>query len=230
MEGGRDHEMRREMRGRGDDERETWRPDVGEPYGDLELNPRNRGIQEFGPPADYAYHPHAGHELDPDYLHWREEQMRSHDRDYQEWRRSQQQRYDEDYRRFRAERREQFGRTFSDWRSQRSPVGGVPDTGVAPGVSGYGAKVGMPASYEANASSKPSGMPESPTSMNASPAAAQTGGSAPGGGLSGQGAGGDTSPEFGKEPPQVQAAASGRETPGSAQDRANDDRDETNRS
>jgi hypothetical protein len=233
MEGGRDHEMRREPRrrgGRGDDERETWRPDVGEPYGDLELNPRNRGIQEFGPPADYAYHPHAGHEFDPDYLHWRDEQMRSHDRDYQEWRRSQQQSYDEDYRRFRTERREHFGRTFSDWRSQRSPVGGVPDTGVAPGVSGYGAKVGMPTGYEADASSKPSGTIESPHSMNASPGAGQTGGSAEGG-LSGRGAGGDASPEFGKEPPQVQAASGGWDTRGpaqdKAQDRANDDRDET---
>jgi hypothetical protein len=108
MEGGHAHEMprdepRRRAR-RGDDERDTWRPDVGEPYGDLELNPRNRGIQEFGPPADYAYHPHAGHEFDPDYLSWRDERMRAHDRTYAEWRRSRQQRYDEDYRRARAGR------------------------------------------------------------------------------------------------------------------------------
>jgi hypothetical protein len=105
VEGGRDHEMRRALRGRDDDERETWRPADGAPYGDLELNPRNRGIQEFGPPADYAYHPHAGHEFDPDYLHWRDERMRAHDRDYQEWRRSQQARYDAEYRRLRADRR-----------------------------------------------------------------------------------------------------------------------------
>jgi hypothetical protein len=106
LEGGRDHEMRRETRGRGDDERETWRPAEGAPYGDLELNPRNRGIQEFGAPHDYAYHPHAGHEFDPDYLHWRDARMRDHDRAYQEWRRRRLESYDEDYRRLRAERRE----------------------------------------------------------------------------------------------------------------------------
>jgi hypothetical protein len=108
VEGGRAHEARRdERRGRGggDDERETWGPDVGEPYGDLELNPRNRGVQEFGPPADYAYHPPAGHEFDPDYLRWRDEQMRAHDHEYAEWRRERQRRYDEDYRRARADRR-----------------------------------------------------------------------------------------------------------------------------
>lgn len=231
MEGGRQHEMRRDpLRGRrrGDDERETWRPDVGEPYGDLELNPRNRGVQEFGPPADYAYHPHAGHEFDPDYLHWRDEQMRAHDRDYQDWRRSQQQSYDEDYRRFRTERREHFGRTFADWRNQRSGVGGVADTGVAPGVSGYGSKVAMPSGYDAGASSRPSGMIESPTSMNASPGASQTGGS-PQGGAHGHSAGGDTSPEFGREPDQVKAAAEGWDTRGSAHEKATEHRgrDET---
>lgn len=83
------------------DEREVWRPGDGAPYGDLELNPRNRGVQAFGPPADYAYHPPAGHEFDPDYLRWREARMRAHDRDYQEWRRDRQQRYDAEYRRTR---------------------------------------------------------------------------------------------------------------------------------
>jgi len=72
LEGGRDHEMRQEPPSRrawDDEERETWRPGDGGPYGDLELNPRNHGIQEFGAPHDYAYHPHAGHELDPDDSH-----------------------------------------------------------------------------------------------------------------------------------------------------------------
>jgi hypothetical protein len=229
MEGGHDHEMRRDERRfrgrRDDDERGAWRPDIGEPYGDAEFNPRNRGIQEFGPPADYAYHPHAGHEFDPDYLRWRDEQMRSHDRDYQEWRRSQQQSYDEDYHRFRAERREHFGRTFADWRNQRSAAGGVADTGAAPGVSGYGSKVGMPSGYDAGASQKPSGMIESTNSMNASAGASQAGGAAEGG-LHGRGAAGDTSPEFGKTPDQVKAAAEGWDTRGSAHDKANENRDE----
>jgi hypothetical protein len=106
LEGGRDHELPLETRGRYDDERETWSPADGAPYGDLELNPRTRGIQEFGPPHDYAYHPHAGHEFDPDYLHWRDAQMRAFDREYAEWRRRRLERYDEDYRRLRAEGRE----------------------------------------------------------------------------------------------------------------------------
>jgi hypothetical protein len=87
------------------DERETWRPGDGAPYGDLELNERNRGIQEFGPPADYAYHPRAGHEFDPDYLRWREERMRGHDRDYHEWRKRRRDSYDAAYRRLREQGR-----------------------------------------------------------------------------------------------------------------------------
>jgi hypothetical protein len=111
MEGGRAH-RRGEARGpdRGD-QRETWRRDQGQPYGDLELNARNRGIEEFGPPHDYAYHPQAGHEFDPDYLHWREEQMRGHDRDYHEWRRARRDAYDEDYRRRRRGRNPRGGET-----------------------------------------------------------------------------------------------------------------------
>jgi hypothetical protein len=93
------------------DQRETWRRDQGEPYGDLEFNARGRGAQEYGPPADYAYHPQAGHEFDPDYLHWREEQMRGHDRDYHEWRRARRDAYDEDYRKLRRERNPRGGRS-----------------------------------------------------------------------------------------------------------------------
>lgn len=209
VEGGRGHGTGERERRPDRDERETWRAEGG-PYGDLELNPRNRGVQQFGPPADYAYHPQAGHEFDPDYLHWREEQMRGHDRDYHEWRRAQQQTYDDDYRRFRSERREHFGRTFSDWRNQRSAVGGVADTGVAAGVSGYGDRVGMPSGYDARQSDKPTGMldPSGPS----------------GGASSGSGAapGGDRSPEFGKAPAQVQAASEGWDTRQAPEDRLAD--------
>jgi hypothetical protein len=223
IEGGRGHQMDRDRHDReAGDQRERWNPDRGEPYGDLELNPRNRGVEEFGPPHDYAYHPQAGHEFDPDYLHWREEQMRSHDRDYHEWRRNQRQAYDDDYRRFRTERREHFGRTFQDWRTQRSTAGGIADTTVAPGVSGYGAKVGMPSGYDAGAASRPSGMIEPPEDINASPAASQTAGETRGGG--GQPSGrGDSTPEFGKESPQVQAASEGWDGRGAPEDRVRRD-------
>lgn len=83
---------------------------------------------------------HSDHDFDPDYLRWREEQLRAHDRDYEAWRREQHRQYDEQYQQFRRERQRHFGETFLEWRSQRSAVGGVPDTGAAPGVSGYGGK------------------------------------------------------------------------------------------
>jgi hypothetical protein len=208
MEGGRQRRDEDRGRGRGH-QRETWRPDRGEPYGDLEFNARGRGGQEFGPPADYAYHPQAGHEFDPDYLHWREEQMRSHDRDYHEWRSAQRDSYDNDYRRFRHERRQEFGRTFQDWRSQRSTTGGIADTTVAAGVGDYGDKVGEPSGYDYGASQRPSGMIEPPGAMNASPAAAQTGGDGHDGHGSSAGGQGSREPEFGREPSQVQRAAGG---------------------
>jgi len=145
MEGGAQHRGREDREQDRGDHRESWRPDQGEPYGDLEFDPRNRGAREFGPPADYAYHPPAGHEFDADYLHWREEQMRSHDRDYQEWRTAQRDSYDDDYRRFRHERRQQFGRTFQDWRNERGAVGGIADTTAAAGVGDDGDKAGRAA-------------------------------------------------------------------------------------
>ncbi|MDE2486301.1 MAG: hypothetical protein KGO51_02795 [Alphaproteobacteria bacterium] len=232
MEGGREHDRRDDRRASVDrDERETWRPDRGEPYGDLELNPRNRGVQEFGPPSDYAYHPQAGHEFDPDYLHWREEQMRSHDRDYHDWRRDQRQAYDDDYRRFRDERREHFGRTFQDWRAQRSTADGVRSVTVMPGAGGpsggsggYGADAALPGGYATNSSDKPSGMPEPFTAMNASPAAGQTGGQTRAG-SDGPSRPGDSSPEFGKEPPQVQAASGGWDARGAPEARTEAARD-----
>lgn len=212
MEGGRQHRRGHDRGQDRGDQRETWRPDQGEPYGDLEFNARNRGAQEFGPPADYAYHPQAGHEFDPDYLHWREEQMRSHDRDYHEWRRAQRDSYDDDYRRFRHERRQQFGRSFEDWRNQRSTVGGVADMTVAPGVGDYGDKVGEPSGYIYGASQRPTGMIEPPDTMNATPTATQTGDHPQRGHASTGRAQESGEPEFGREPSQVQRAAGGERT------------------
>jgi hypothetical protein len=111
--------------------REQWREAGGAPYGDLELNPRDPGIQEFGAPHDYAYHPPQGHEFDPDYTRWRDQQLASHDRDYQEWRRHQQEQYDQEYRTFRAQRRDQFGASFQQWRDQRSGSEKAPGAGEA---------------------------------------------------------------------------------------------------
>lgn len=68
------------------------------------------------------------HDFDPDYLRWRDAQLRGHDRDYQDWRREQHRQYDEEYRRFRSERQRHFGQAFHEWRSQRSAAGGTPDT------------------------------------------------------------------------------------------------------
>jgi len=58
-------------------------------------------------------------DLDPDYLHWRTQQLQRHDRDYADWRRQQREQYDDEYRRFRAERRDDFHQRFQDWRAQR---------------------------------------------------------------------------------------------------------------
>lgn len=66
-------------------------------------------------------------EFDPDYLRWRDAQLRNHDRDYQDWRQDQMRQYDEQYRQFRSERQRNFGRAFHEWRSQRGdapPSGG----------------------------------------------------------------------------------------------------------
>lgn len=93
---GRGEDDRRRPR---DEGRERWRAEGG-PYGDLELNRDISGYEGFGAPHDYAYHPH----LDADYLSWRDEQMRRHDREYEEWRRDRSRQYDEDYRRSRGRR------------------------------------------------------------------------------------------------------------------------------
>lgn len=104
----------------------SWRPAGGAPYGDLELDTRGREYEAYGAPADYAYHPHA--EFEPDYLHWRDEQLRLHDRDYEDWRRRQQRQYDEDYRRFRTHRREGFSGTFREWRASQTAPGAATPT------------------------------------------------------------------------------------------------------
>jgi len=49
------------------------------------------------------------HQFDPDYVRWREEQLRNHERAYEAWRRDQHRQYDEEYRQFRSERRRRLG-------------------------------------------------------------------------------------------------------------------------
>jgi hypothetical protein len=99
--------------------RAAWRPGDGAPYGDLHMEGRNRGVEQYGAPADYAFHPSVEQAFDPDYLHWREQQLRRHDRDYADWRLHQAEQYDAEYRQFRDERREDFHERFQDWRAKR---------------------------------------------------------------------------------------------------------------
>jgi hypothetical protein len=169
-----------------------------------------QGQAGYGPQA----RSHDDPEFDPDYLRWRDQQLRAHDRDYAEWRRHQQGQYDEQYRQFRAERREQFGRAFHDWRTQRSAAGGKPDTTVAPGVSGYGDRTGIPgAATPSFGAAKPSGRIEPPGRISGDPAMTQTerqtGQSSAQGSTTTRAVGGSQTPGFGKEPPQVQASADG---------------------
>ena len=72
---------------------------------------------EFGG-HDYGFRPADDQEFDPDYLIWREQQMRGTTATTP-WRREQHRRYDDDYWKFRAERREDFHQRFQDWRAQR---------------------------------------------------------------------------------------------------------------
>lgn len=73
---------------------------------------------EYGPEPSRGYAPgsqiwesqsYAGRqqdpEFEPDYLHWRESQMRNLDRDYQSW---------------RDERRQKFSQDFDEWRNRRA--------------------------------------------------------------------------------------------------------------
>ena len=56
--------------------------------------------------AGYAFDARAPHEpgFDPDYVAWRDAQLRAYDRDYEAWRRELRRRYDEEYLRERAAR------------------------------------------------------------------------------------------------------------------------------
>ncbi|GAA0620911.1 hypothetical protein GCM10009422_15790 [Brevundimonas kwangchunensis] len=62
-----------------------------------------------GPGKDVARHNHhaSRHDFEPDYLHWREQQLSGFDRDYHDW---------------RSERREKFSADFDNWRSSRPQV------------------------------------------------------------------------------------------------------------
>ncbi|HYC98115.1 hypothetical protein [Brevundimonas sp.] len=50
---------------------------------------------------------HQHHDFEPDYLHWREQQLSAFDRDYSDW---------------RKERREKFSADFDSWRQSRPRV------------------------------------------------------------------------------------------------------------
>lgn len=94
------------------------------PYGDQPL-PHDAGSREFGLPADYAYHPNLDRDLEPEYLAWRDEQLRNHDRDYADWRAEQHKAYDDDYRAFRTERKSSFGKSFKEWQAERRASGEI---------------------------------------------------------------------------------------------------------
>jgi hypothetical protein len=99
-------------------------PDRGEGHGgdregELRAQGRTRGAGPYRAPGDHAFQPDIDQDFDPDYLHWRAQQMQRHDRDYADWRRHQHEQYDAEYRRFRAERRDDFHQRFQDWRAQR---------------------------------------------------------------------------------------------------------------
>lgn len=105
------------------------------PYGDQPLDPRDLGVREFGPPADYAYHPSAEIEFELEYLDWREERLADHDRDYAVWRAEQQRRYDAEYRAFRGEWQERYDRSFAEWRSRldsQDPLSAPASEGLRP--------------------------------------------------------------------------------------------------
>lgn len=218
MEAGGRRETRQRDSGRR--EFEQWRPHGGAPYGDLELNARTSGVEEFGAPHDYAYHPPQGHEFEPDYVNWREEQLRMHDRDYQEWRRHQHQQLDDEYRKFRTERRDTFGKHFHEWRSQRNMSTGMGRQDVAPGMDGQHRM----ADGFGGGGDMPSGRLESPAARTGSPSAGQSGSQPVGHGVGAQGSGTAGGSEFGNTPPQVQAASDGGDTRRDAEDRKDGDK------
>ena len=61
---------------------------------------------------------HEHHDFEPDYLHWRQQQLSAFDKDYSDW---------------RNERRHKFSSDFDTWRRNRADnpiVGDVADGGV----------------------------------------------------------------------------------------------------
>ncbi len=74
--------------------------------------------------------PEASYDLDPDYLHWRDQQMQHHDHDYADWRRHQKELYDDEYYRFRIERRDDFHERYQDWRARQDAANGSGPTAV----------------------------------------------------------------------------------------------------
>lgn len=85
--------------------------------------PRYGGRSESGPYPTHGYAPgaqiwegsgpgmggqsHEHHDFEPDYLHWRRQQLEAFDKDYSEW---------------RSERREKFSSDFDSWRKSRPRV------------------------------------------------------------------------------------------------------------
>lgn len=85
--------------------------------------PRQGGRSESGPYPTHGYAPgaqiwegsgpgmggqsHEHHDFEPDYLHWREQQLSAFDKDYSEW---------------RSERRQKFSSDFDSWRQSRPRV------------------------------------------------------------------------------------------------------------
>jgi hypothetical protein len=108
-------------------ERETYAPDTRPGY--IEPVPGQTSEGSFwtesleGPSRDRltgAELRRYQHDFDPDYVSWRDDQLRAHDRDYHAWREERRRSYDEDYGTWRRERQEKFGQDFSDWRSRRT--------------------------------------------------------------------------------------------------------------
>ena len=69
-------------------------PDDEERRRNFDLDDPGSGQSQAG----YATRSPHEHQFDPDYVRWREEQLRNHDRVYEAWRRRQHQRYDEQHR------------------------------------------------------------------------------------------------------------------------------------
>ncbi len=60
------------------------------------------------------------HGFDPDYLHWRENELTRHDTAYRDWRAAQASNYDTAYSTWRKSRQDQFHKDFNDWRSSQA--------------------------------------------------------------------------------------------------------------